>query len=77
MAQCEICGNEYDKAFEIKRDGKSHVYDSFECAIKGMAPECNNCGCKIIGHGMEAEGNMYCSAHCAGKKGVTEMQDRA
>ena len=30
MANCEHCGNEYDKTFEIKYDGKTHIFDSFE-----------------------------------------------
>ena len=39
MASCEHCGNEYDKTFEIRYDGKTHIFDSFECAIHVMAPE--------------------------------------
>jgi hypothetical protein len=34
MARCETCGNEYDKAFEITLAGRSHTFDSFECAIQ-------------------------------------------
>ncbi|MDQ3589597.1 MAG: Prokaryotic metallothionein, partial [Actinomycetota bacterium] len=31
MAQCEVCGNEYDKAFEVSMPGgDSHTFDSFE-----------------------------------------------
>ncbi|HEX3034752.1 MAG TPA: hypothetical protein VHT73_06390 [Thermodesulfobacteriota bacterium] len=76
MARCEVCGNEYDKAFEIIMNGKSHVFDSFECAINALAPKCSHCGCRIIGHGVEARGSFYCCAHCAGEKGVSEIQDR-
>ena len=32
MAQCEVCGNEYDKTFEVTLGGQRHVFDSFECA---------------------------------------------
>ncbi len=77
MAQCEVCGNEYDKAFGVVVGGTKHTFDSFECAIHSLAPTCDHCNCKIIGHGVEANGSMFCSAHCAGKKGVTELQDRA
>jgi len=28
MSRCETCGNEYDKAFEIKLQGQSHIFDS-------------------------------------------------
>jgi 3-hydroxyisobutyrate dehydrogenase-like beta-hydroxyacid dehydrogenase len=77
MARCETCGNEYDRAFEITAGGETHVFDSFECAIQAMAPECAHCGCKVIGHGIEAAENFYCCAHCANQAGVSEAVDRA
>ena len=77
MANCDLCGNDYDKAFQVARDGRSWTFDSFECAIEMMAPKCAHCGCKIIGHGMEKDGEMFCCAHCASRTGVTEMRDRA
>ncbi len=76
-ATCEVCGNQYDKAFEVRMGGKTHVFDSFECAIHALAPICAHCGCQIIGHGMEASGAFYCCAHCAEMSGVHEVQDRA
>src|SRR2546430_16297125 len=42
MATCEVCGNEYDKSFEIVAAGARHIYDSFECAIQAMAPSCEH-----------------------------------
>jgi hypothetical protein len=77
MARCETCGNEYDKAFQISQAGRTHTFDSFECAIQSLAPTCQHCGCRIIGHGVEANGSLYCCAHCASQQGVTELQDRA
>ena len=53
MPQCEVCGNVYDKAFEVVMGSKSHVFDSFECAIHALAPACSHCGCRIVGHGVE------------------------
>ena len=76
-ATCEVCGNQYDKAFEVRMGGKTHVFDSFECAIHALAPTCAHCGCQIIGHGMEANGVFYCCAHCAESQGVHAVQDRA
>jgi hypothetical protein len=76
MPICEVCGNDYDKAFEVKSGGRSHVFDSFECAIHALAPRCAHCGCTIIGHGAEAGGKMYCCAHCARKSGVRGLDDR-
>jgi hypothetical protein len=40
MSRCEVCGNEYDKAMEIRLDGTKHTFDSFECAIHALAPAC-------------------------------------
>ena len=77
MATCDVCGNEYDKTFEVTRDGESGTYDSFECAIHALAPTCPHCGCKVIGHGVEASGTIYCCAHCAEEEGVSGLVDRA
>jgi hypothetical protein len=71
-----MCGNEYDKAFEVVKAGKSHTFDSFECAITALAPVCEHCGCKIVGHGIEARGLFYCCAHCARESGVEGVDDR-
>ena len=75
-AKCEVCGNVYDKAFEVVMAGESHMFDSFECAIHALAPNCEHCGCKIIGHGVEANGSFYCCAHCATHEGVRGVEDR-
>jgi hypothetical protein len=77
MAICEVCGNDYDKAFELTREGETHTFDSFECAIHAVAPTCDHCGCRIIGHGVEGGGRMFCCAHCAEVSGVTGIADRA
>lgn len=77
MAVCEVCGNDYDKAFEVSRAGETHTFDSFECAIHALAPHCSHCDCRIIGHGVEAGGSMFCCAHCAEQEGQTGLTDRA
>lgn len=76
MARCEVCGNDYDKAFQVVQSGKTHTFDSFECAIHALAPTCARCGCKIIGHGIESGGQYYCCAHCAHEMGVMMAKDR-
>jgi hypothetical protein len=77
MAKCDVCGNDYDKSFQIRTaDGRTQTFDAFECAIHMLAPECGHCGCKIIGHGIEASGQMYCCANCARHSGVTAAVDR-
>jgi len=77
MAKCEHCGNDYDKAFTVTIGGKTHTFDSFECAIHAVAPRCAHCKCVIIGHGVEANGTYYCCAHCAKESGVQTLRDRA
>ncbi|HSJ23944.1 MAG TPA: hypothetical protein VK929_04605 [Longimicrobiales bacterium] len=76
MAVCEFCGNDYDKSFDVRMNGESHTFDSFECAIQTLAPICATCGVRIIGHGMEADGDFYCCEHCATKAGVRGLNDR-
>ncbi|MDX1952935.1 MAG: hypothetical protein SFY81_12205 [Verrucomicrobiota bacterium] len=61
---------------EIVFNGISHYFDCFECAIHTLAPTCGHCGCKIIGHGIEAAGTMFCCAHCAARQGVNSVRDR-
>jgi hypothetical protein len=77
MATCEVCGNDYDKAFQVTMMGRSHTFDSFECAVHALAPECAHCGVKIAGHGVEKGAAIYCCAHCAEQEGATELRDRA
>ncbi len=76
MGTCEVCGNQYDKSFQVVMDGETHVFDCFECATHALAPTCDNCGVRILGHGVEANGSFYCGAHCASQEGVKELQDR-
>jgi hypothetical protein len=65
MAMCEVCGNDYALTFEVHAQGAVHTFDSFECAIQAMAPICEHCQCRVIGHGVEVDQHLYCSAHCA------------
>jgi hypothetical protein len=74
-SRCEICGNEYDKTFEVVMAETAHVFDCFECAIHALAPSCDHCGCRILGHGIEGTaGSMYCCAHCAREAEGTTVQ---
>jgi len=76
MAKCEVCGNDYDKSFEVIAAGARHTFDSFECAIEALAPVCEHCDCKVIGHGVEAGGKFYCCAHCERESGASRINDR-
>ena len=76
MSTCETCGNDYDKSFIVQMRGDSHTFDSFECAIQALAPTCDHCDTRIIGHGIESGDRMFCCAHCAERGGVAEAVDR-
>ncbi|MGY6706226.1 hypothetical protein [Roseinatronobacter sp.] len=65
MAICAQCGNDYAKSFDVTFGGANYSFDSFECAIQKLAPECGHCGCKILGHGTDHGGVIYCCDHCA------------
>jgi hypothetical protein len=77
MAKCEVCGNDYDKALKVSLGGKTMTFDSFECAIHALAPHCAHCDCRVIGHGVEAGGKIFCCANCAKQEGVKGLSDRA
>ena len=77
MAKCEVCGNDYDRAFTVTVAGHAHTFDCFECAVHALAPDCAHCGCKVIGHGVERSGTVYCCVHCAKHEGVAGLKDRA
>lgn len=81
MATCEVCGNDYRLSFEVHAARAVHVFDSFECAISRMAPVCEHCGVKVVGHGVEADGVFFCCAHCARQAGrsasAAELRDAA
>ena len=79
MGTCEVCGNDYDKTFTVTFEsapGATHTFDSFECAIHALAPICEHCGCRIIGHGAEVPDGIYCCAHCASHAGAEGLRDR-
>jgi hypothetical protein len=77
MEPCATCGNRYDKSFQVIAGDDRYVFDCFECAIARLAPVCSRCACRIIGHGVEAEGAIFCGAHCAGEAGKRGVRDRA
>lgn len=77
MATCDTCGNDYDKPLTVTQGGRTGTFDSFECAVHAMARTCDFCGCRILGHGVEARERMFCGAHCARAAGEVELTDRA
>lgn len=77
MAVCDTCGNDYDKTFTVTRaDGYTATFDSIECAATELAPICDRCGCRVLGHGVEVDDSIYCGAHCARESGSPGVNDR-
>lgn len=74
MARCNTCGNEYEHSFEVNHRGHTYSFDCFECAIQMLAPTCENCGVRILGHGTQAGGRMFCCSHCAREQGIEGIQ---
>ena len=62
--QCEVCGNHYENSFTLTLADETYVFDCFECAIHALAPTCAHCGCKVIGHGLSREDEIFCCEHC-------------
>ncbi|MBN9372989.1 MAG: hypothetical protein ABS53_00670 [Hydrogenophaga sp. SCN 70-13] len=77
MARCDVCGNDYDRSFQIVTQDRTVTVDSFECGIHACAPACAHCGCKVIGHGVQDGERIFCCAHCARESGVDALQDRS
>jgi hypothetical protein len=77
MATCDVCGNDYDKTFEVSGPRGRGTFDSFECAMHKLAPACAHCSCRIVGHGVEEGGKIYCCANCARQSGSRQVRDRA
>ncbi|WP_354643122.1 Prokaryotic metallothionein [Kitasatospora camelliae] len=66
MAVCVVCKNDYWLSFEIRTiTGDTYTFDSFECAMEKLAPRCEQCQVRIVGHGVEVAGSFFCCANCA------------
>lgn len=76
MGVCTVCGNDYDRSFEVLMQGERHTFDSFECAIHKLAPRCAHCECRVIGHGVEVGSTIFCCASCADHAGHKGAKDR-
>ena len=76
MAVCENCGNDYDKAFEVTMDGKSHTFDSFECAINMLAPACAHCGTRSSVTASKPAAASTAATIAPRRAGVEGLRDR-
>ena len=71
LGRCEVCGNEYDKTFEVTMPGgDTHTFHCFECAEHALAPSCAICEVRVVNQGIEVRDLVYCGSHCARVAGV-------
>ena len=63
-AVCEVCGNTGCQCFEVQIGGERHIFDSFECALDVLTPQCTHCGTPFVGQGVRVENTVYCSSDC-------------
>ena len=76
MALCETCGNEYDKAFRVVTVTRRIPLIVWRAPFRRLPPV-TIVGAESLAMGVEADGAMFCCAHCASKQGVTTVHDRA
>lgn len=77
MATCETCGNDYEDTFRVIFKNRTYEFDSIECAAHVLAPTCEHCGCRILGHGVQFDETIFCCANCASAAGATGLADHA
>jgi hypothetical protein len=75
MTKCETCGNNYKDSLRVTYKGRSYDFDCFECAIHELAPTCEHCGVRVLGHGLQCDDSIFCCVHCASAGGVTGLTD--
>lgn len=74
--RCEVCGNNNTNCFEVHLGGVSHIFDSFECAMRALSPRCGYCNCQIRGHSVVLGNKVYCSYQCANEDHAREYELR-
>ncbi|KAA1422936.1 glycosyltransferase [Mumia zhuanghuii] len=78
MTTCSVCGNDDGDAFTITTaDGRTSIFDSFECAIHAVAPVCAHCGCRVVGHRQQIGEQVFCCAHCARESTGVDLANQA
>lgn len=77
MARCEVCGNDYDKAFVVTLEGSEHTFDSFGAPSTPWPPSATTAAAGWLGMGSKVTAKSICCAHCAQESGITAIRDRA
>jgi hypothetical protein len=66
--------NDYDKAFQVSMKARP-IPSTASSARSTRWLCCENCGIRIVGHGLEKDGTFFCCDHCAEVRGVTGLRD--
>lgn len=64
-SRCDNCGINIEKDYILYINGTEYTFDSFECAINFVAPRCSNCNSVVMGRGIKAAGEVFCSTSCS------------
>lgn len=73
-AVCEVCGNMGCQCFEVQIGGERHIFDSFECALDVLTPQCTHCGTPFVGEGVSFAEMLYCSHECANASSIQRYE---
>lgn len=65
MTACDTCGSDTGVLFTVTQDDRSGTFDTLQCAAHAIAPTCERCGCRILGHPVRRGPEVFCSTHCA------------
>jgi hypothetical protein len=76
MSVCDACGNASDRMFTVQTsDDRVFTFDSVQCAAPYISPNCAECACDILGHGIEVGPFIYCCSGCARRAGLRALPD--
>ena len=48
MPRCDVCGSAHARPFTVYFRSRKHVFDCFECAVRGLTATCESCGGTFI-----------------------------
>ncbi|MGD9765042.1 MAG: hypothetical protein AB7V27_15150 [Candidatus Binatia bacterium] len=74
--QCDVCGNPTRHPMTLTQREDRFVVDCLECAIHVLAPTCAECSCRIIGHPVLWEDEVFCSRRCVAAAGAAVVAAR-
>ena len=71
--RCVNCGSNIEKDYILFINGAEFVFDSFECAVKFVAPRCAHCNSIIMGKGFSKSDELFCSVSCSNETNFSPL----